>query len=150
MKAHVLLRHGDATGATDAPLSPWTPVLLAGSALSLLAAAAYAGAYAGGGTGHPRAEDAELSRLLHVMTLLKGVLQLLGLGALAWRFRRPVAPAYAGGYLACAWGASAALGAMWWQAAPALTAVVLHGAAVVLLVLASRDPDFFPTPRAGR
>jgi hypothetical protein len=115
-------------------------VLLAGSALSLLAAAAFAGAT----TGRTGAADPDLARLLHAMTLLKGVLQLLGLGALAWRFRRPVAPGFGAGYLACAWGASAALGAMWWQAAPLLTAVVLHGAAVVLLVLASRDRDFFP------
>ena len=143
MRAHAIPRP---PGAPAAPLLPWTSVLLAGSALSLLAAAAFAGAV--GGRADPA--DADLARLLHAMTLLKGVLQLLGLGALAWRFRRPVAPGFAVGYLACAWGASAALGLMWRQAAPALSAVVLHGAAVVLLVLASRDAEFFPAPGAGR
>ncbi|MDF1502921.1 hypothetical protein [Roseisolibacter sp. H3M3-2] len=129
-----------------APLLPWPAILLGGSALTLLAAAALAGAM----TGRPAMLDEDLARLLRAMTLLKGVLQLLGLGALAWRFRRPVAPAFAAGYLACAWGASAALGLMWRQAAPATSAVLLHGAAVVLLVLASRDPDFFPRPAGGR
>lgn len=147
MRTHALPRPAAAAPAPAASLPPWTSVLLAGSALSLLAAATLGGA---GTIRAGAADDAELTRLLHAMTLLKGVLQLLGLGALAWRFRRPVPMRFAVGYVACAWGASAALGLMWRQSAPVLSAVVLHGAAVVLLVLASRDADFFPAPGARR
>jgi hypothetical protein len=119
-------------------------VLLAGSAVALLATAAWTPATA------VAPADAELVRLLRMMAAIKGLLLVLALGALGWRARRPVAPAFALGYAAAAWSAAAALGAMWRCAAPGTTAVVLHGAALALFVLASRDRDFFPAPAARR
>jgi peptidoglycan/LPS O-acetylase OafA/YrhL len=138
------LRAIDRTAAPPAPAEtplPWSSLLVAGSVLALLAAAALAGA--------PPARavpaDAELDRLLRAMALLKGLCLALALAALGWRFRRPVPTAVAAGYVGTAWAAAAALGAMWQQAVPVVTAVVLHGAAVVLVVLASRDSGFFPS-----
>lgn len=119
-------------------------VLLAGSAVALLATATFTPAAV------VAPADAELVRLLRMMATIKGLLLALALGALGWRARRPVAPAFALGYAAAVWSAAAALGAMWRFAAPGTTAVVLHGAALALLVLASRDRDFFPAPTARR
>jgi hypothetical protein len=141
----------------SAPLAPpaavWTPptverrpspratsraLLLAGSLGALLAALALIPAA-------PIAPaDAELVRLLRTMAIVKGMLLALALGTLAWRFRRPVAPPLALGYVGASWAAMAALGAMWRMAAPGTTTVVLHAAGLALLVLASRDRDFFP------
>ena len=119
-------------------------VLLAGSATALLATAVWTPA----ATVAPA--DAELVRLMRTMAVIKGLLLALALGALGWRVRRPVAPAFALGYATAAWSAAGALGAMWRLTAPGTTAVVLHGAALALFVLASRDRDFFPARSARR
>jgi hypothetical protein len=132
-----------ATGADGASgANARLAVLLAGSAVALLATTAWAP------TATVAPADVELVQLMRAMAMIKGALLALALGALGWRARRPVAPAFALGYATAAWSAAAALGAMWRFAAPGTTAVVLHGAALALFVLASRDRDFFPARTA--
>lgn len=123
----------------------WTPLLLAGCAVAAVGAAAWAGAPSAA-----RAADADLVRLLRAMALIKGVMLATALAALGWRFRRPVATPFLAAYLLLGWSASAALGAMWQLAALGTAAVVLHGAGLALLLLATRDPDFLPRTGPAR
>lgn len=119
------------------------------TALVLGSVAAAAGAIAIGGETGARAAlaDPDLARLLRAMAVIKGAMFAAALGALGWRFRRPVAPAFGAAYLALAWTAAGSIGAMWQLAAPGTVAVVLHAAGAALLVAAWRDPDFLPRPR---
>jgi hypothetical protein len=124
------------------------PTLLVGGCLAVAAGVIWAAPALGAA---PAALDAELARLLRAMAVIKGVLAALGVGALAWRVRRPVSPLLGAAYVAGAWVAAGATAAMWSLVALGAVAVVLHGAGALLLLLAWRDADFIPAaPAPGR
>lgn len=114
------------------------------------AAAAAAVGVAAAARGDATAADAELARLLRAMAAIKGVMLVAGVGALAWRLARPTPPGLAAAYLVGGWVAAGAVAAMWSLLALGAVAVVLHGTAAVVALLAWRDAEFFPAPGGVR
>ena len=134
-----------ATPATPrAAASRRLPALLVGGCV--LAAVAVGAAARGGAA---PAVDPELARLLRAMAVIKGVMLVAGVGALAWRLRRPTPLPFAAAYLGGAWVAAGAVAAMWSLVALGAVAVVLHGVAAAVALLAWRDAGFVPAAGAA-
>ncbi|MEP7065062.1 MAG: hypothetical protein ABI889_03415 [Gemmatimonadota bacterium] len=112
--------------------------LIAGSAIAATAVVLVA---------HPSAPvDADLARLLRLMATLKIAMLAGALAVLEWRMRRPLRTSLALGYVALSWIAAGAVTSLWMLASIGASAVVLHVAGAVLVILACADRDFIPAP----
>jgi hypothetical protein len=107
--------------------------LLAGNLLAVAAVLASA---------HPDAHllaDPELARLLRGMALIKVAIVSPMLALLAWRLHSPLAPRMAIGYALAACAMSTATALIWQLSAIAPAALLFHGGALTLILLAWRD-----------
>ncbi|MBS0393190.1 MAG: hypothetical protein JSR54_01120 [Proteobacteria bacterium] len=86
------------------------------------------------------ARDPDLVRLLHGMALIKGMTAVAALGAVLWRFGRPVSTAVTAAYgmsVWALWSAACLVGSLSHLAAAAL---LFHSSLLALLLVAWRDP----------
>ncbi len=87
--------------------------------------------------------DPALGRLLQGMAALKALMALAICAALYWRFKTPIGPAPALGYLACAaalWGGAAAI---WRLSFLGETAIFFHAALIGFAFIALKDQAAF-------
>ena len=133
----------DLTHTTAAHRSPAYPpskrLMLAGAVL-LGAAVGFAMAQAPATAQAAADAGAELTRLLRAMAVLKMALIAGAVWLVDWRLRFPLALRLAAGYVTTAGIMAAGPGLIWGMDHVVLGAVLLHGAAAVLLVLFLRDP----------
>jgi hypothetical protein len=83
--------------------------------------------------------DPALGRLLRGMALIKALIAAVAVGALMWRFGRPIARLRAGVYLAGAWFMAGAAMLVWQLSHIALAAVSFHAGELTLLFIAWRE-----------
>lgn len=83
--------------------------------------------------------DADLVRLLRMMAVLKGVIALVSVGVVWWRFSLPVLPRTAVAYLIGAWLMAGASVVMWQLTYLMAGAVVFHMGLALGLLTAWRD-----------
>jgi len=108
-------------------------VLAAGCCVTVAAAALH---------GDPAAylsADPALGRLLRGMALIKALIAAVAVGALMWRFGRPIPRLRAGVYLAGAWFMAGAAMLVWQLSHIALAAISFHAGELTLLFIAWRE-----------
>jgi hypothetical protein len=114
----------------------------AGRLRFLLVAGALLAASAAYAVGDPTAylqADAKLGILLRGMAVIKAMISLAAMGALWWRFGRPIAPATAGVYLVATWMTAAASMLVWQLWHIGIGAVAFHAGELTLLFVAWRE-----------
>jgi hypothetical protein len=105
----------------------------------LLCAGAAAAVAAGSFVGEPTAAlraDPSLSHLLRGMAVIKGALALGAIGALWWRFGRPIDEGMAKAYLCGAWFMAGAAMIVWQLGHVGVGAIAFHTGELTLLTIA--------------
>lgn len=83
--------------------------------------------------------DTDLARLLRTMAVLKGVIALVSIGVVWWRFSLPVLPRFAVAYLAGAWLMAGSSVVMWQLTHLMAGAAAFHAGLALGLLTAWRD-----------
>ena len=91
--------------------------------------------------------DADLTRVLRGMALIKGAFAVVALGACFWRMARPLPAWRMATYMAGAWMMTGAALAVWQMRFLGVAAACLHVALISLIILAFTDKRFFASSR---
>jgi hypothetical protein len=83
-------------------------------------------------------DDRPLSRLLRGMALIKGVVTLAAIAAVAWRFGWPVSKSAAAAYLLGSWSMVLASMLIWRLSYIAAAAILFHAAVLCMLFVSWR------------
>ena len=142
------LRNLATPGLHGAPLRIAAPPAAQRTALLVACVAAFGvAAWAGGAAGTIDA-DADLTRLLRGIALIKASLVIAAIGVLWWRLGRPVAARTATAYVVGAALMAGATALVWMLASIPLAALLFHIGEFTLLIVAWRDRSGSSDPRA--
>jgi hypothetical protein len=126
-------------------LSPvvFTPAIVRGGLLAILAAGLIAGFFATGGQATSVAmlhDGAALTRLMRFMAVLKGVMAVAASAAVLWRLGTAISLPWFVLYAMSCGAMAAGPGLIWGMAHVGLGALLMHGGLFATILLVWRDP----------